>query len=187
MSLFCFLLVFDSKALAAVWTILVHDLSVVHCVVEDTGFGNAVFGVFFQAQALRPVLPRQHLVQSHVQQRRVDPHLQQLLSGSVNILAVALGLANGSECMDGDIALRCLNRTTCCIASANSGRRQVSFVEWGCRKVVARCFWKQLILILNRKGHHLLWSAAQVRANALPQHGTIICSEKVGDKQQWIC
>ena len=45
----------------------------------------------FQAQALRPEWPRQ---------RRADPHLKQLLSSSVNILAVALGLANGSECMD---------------------------------------------------------------------------------------
>ena len=152
----CFLLVVDSKAIAAAWTILVHELSVFHCDVEYIGFGNAVFGVFFQAQALRPEWPRQHPVQSHVQQRRADPHLKQLLSSSVNILAVALGLANGSECMDGSIALRCLSRTTCCIASASSGRRQVCFVEWGCRKVAARCFWKQLILYLNRKGHHLV-------------------------------
>ena len=55
---------------------------------------------FFQAQALRPERPRQRIVQSHVQQCRVDPHLKQLLSSSVNILAVALVLANGSECMD---------------------------------------------------------------------------------------
>ena len=32
-------------------------------------------------------------------------------------------------------------------------------------------FWK-----LDRKGLHPLWSAAQVRANALPQYGTPICS-----------
>ena len=43
----CFFLVVDSKSLAAVWTILVHDLSVFHCDVEYIGFGNAVFGVFF--------------------------------------------------------------------------------------------------------------------------------------------
>ena len=169
------------------WTILVHDLSVFHCDVEYIGFGNAVFGVFFQAQALRPEWPRQHPVQSHVQQRRADPHLKQLLSSSVNILAVALGLANGSECMDGCVALRCLSRTPCCIASAGSGRRQVCFVEWGCRKVAARVLLEAAYSVSLQKGHHLSWSAAKVRANALLQHETSFCSEQLGDKQQWTC
>ena len=111
---------------------LVHDLSVFHCDVDYIRFGHAVFGIFFSGACFD--LSGQ------------DSILFNLTCGSVNILAVALGLVIGSDCMDGGIALRCLNRTTCCTATASSGRRQVFFMEWGCRKVDARCFWKQLIL-----------------------------------------
>ena len=45
--LFCAFSFVDSKALAAVRTILVRDLSVFLCDVEYFGIGNAVFGVFF--------------------------------------------------------------------------------------------------------------------------------------------
>ena len=99
---------------------------------------------------------------SHVQQRCTNPHLKQQLMSFVYILAVALELANGSECKDWGTALRCLCRTTCYIASTCTVSRLICFVGSGVADRLpheasrSNFFWK-----LDRKEHHTLCSAAK--------------------------
>ena len=68
----------------------------IYCDVEYIGFGRCVCCLFSGAGAATYATK----TPSHVQQRCTDPHLKQLLISSVCILAVALELANGSECID---------------------------------------------------------------------------------------
>ena len=100
LSLFCvFFLFVDSKALDAVWTILVRVCPCIYCDVEYIGFGRCVWCLFSGAGAAT-CATKTASCPSHVQQRCTDPNLKQLIISSVYILAVALELANGSECID---------------------------------------------------------------------------------------
>ena len=100
LSLCCvFFLCVVSQALDTVWTILVRACPCIYSDVEYIGFGRCVCCPFAGAGAVT-LATKTAFCPFHVQQRCADPHLKQLLISSVCILAVALELANGSECID---------------------------------------------------------------------------------------
>ena len=80
------------------------------------------------------------------------------LRSTVNILVVALVLDSGSEHMGWHIAVHCSTRTTYCIVSTSSARRQARFEVSVCNGVAAPRLLKQLLRSRDGKGPHPICS-----------------------------